>query len=243
MSEALDKYVKSQNINSGKVTDHWDDWRKWLKSMLLEFSATRDILPYVNDLVNPYKLVEELTNILPEYSITVCSDGTACVVGFQAAMFKEGQRMFHNSGCASMGYELPAAIGAYHAKKKVITCLAGDGSIMMNMQELSIIAAQNYPIKIILINNSGYHSIRQTQSNYFPDNQIGCGAESGLAFPQFSELCRAFGIKYLSVTMCICLLSHLKAYSDNSPCLVEVFVNQEQTFSPKLASKKLNLVI
>ena len=69
-----------------------------------------------------------------------------------------------------MGYEIPAAIGAYHASQQEIICIAGDGSIMMNLQELSIIGSQKLPIKIFLLNNEGYHSIRQTQQNYFPNN-------------------------------------------------------------------------
>ena len=145
--------------------------------------------------MNPYRLVHVLTNYLPNDSICVCSDGTACVVGFQAAVFKENQRMFHNSGCASMGYELPAAIGAFHASRKVITCLAGDGSIMMNLQELAIIGGNQYPIKIILINNEGYHSIRQTQMSYFPDNLVGCGIDSDYPF-LISPSLQIFGINY-----------------------------------------------
>ena len=89
------------------------------------------------------------------------------VAGFQAVSIKRGQRIFHNSGCASMGFELPAAIGAHLATNQQIICLAGDGSIMMNLQELAIIGGKKYPVKIILLNNKGYHSIRQTQTNYF----------------------------------------------------------------------------
>ena len=115
---------------------------------------------------------------MSENSITVCSDGTACVAGFQAVSIKRGQRIFHNSGCASMGFELPAAIGAHLATNQQIICLAGDGSIMMNLQELAIIGGKKYPVKIILLNNKGYHSIRQTQTNYFPNNLVGCGPDS-----------------------------------------------------------------
>ena len=104
--------------------------------------------------------------------------------------------MFHNSGCASMGYEIPAAIGAYNAKREEIICIAGDGSIMMNIQELIIIGEKKLPIKIFLLNNQGYHSIRQTQQNYFPQNTVGCGVESGLPFPNFKELSKGFFIDY-----------------------------------------------
>ena len=104
---------------------------------------------------------------------------------FKQFLFKRGQRIFHNSGCASMGFELPAAIGAHLATNQQIICLAGDGSIMMNLQELAIIGGKKYPVKIILLNNKGYHSIRQTQTNYFPNNLVGCGPDSGLLSPKF----------------------------------------------------------
>ena len=240
LSRVMERQIKQKGLKLEKILAHWHDWRTWLKTMLQDYPVTRDSLPSIPGAVNPYLLVYELSKLLPEDSVTVCSDGTACVVGFQSSIYKKGQRMFHNSGCASMGYELPASIGAYHATKKVITCLAGDGSIMMNLQELAIIGGRKYPIKIILINNSGYHSIRQTQTNYFPDNLVGCGAESGLPFPVFSGLSKAFDINYSSVSNDNLLgeaLLHL--YDNDCPQILEVFVNKSQQFSPKLSSKRL----
>ena len=125
--------------------------------------------------VNPYRLVYALSNKLKENSIVVTADGTACVVGFQASVIKQGQRWFHNSGCASMGFELPAAIGAWHASGETIICIAGDGSIMMNLQELAYIGGLNLPIKIILLNLSNkiiglYLSSIGTHLNHCPEN-------------------------------------------------------------------------
>ena len=213
----------------------------WLKDTLKGFSALSEALPISSSSINPYRLVHKLTSALPENSICVCSDGTACVVGFQAAVFKRGQRMFHNSGCASMGYELPAAIGAWHAAKQTVVCLAGDGSIMMNLQELAIIGGKQLPIKIVLINNQGYHSIRQTQENYFPENPVGCGAESGLPFPSFEYLCKGFDIHYSIINEELELENALSKFLSTSyPELMEVCINQDQQFAPKLASKKLS---
>jgi acetolactate synthase-1/2/3 large subunit len=197
-------------------------------------------LPAKEKGVNPYRLVHALTRRLPSGSITVCADGTACVVGFQAAVVKEGQRLYHNSGCASMGYELPAAIGAYHASAKQILCISGDGSIMMNIQELAFIGGLSVPVKIILLNNQGYHSIRQTQRNYFPDNPVGCGKESGLPFPDFSRLCQGFSIGYDRMESEHELDAKIEAALRwSGPFLLEVILDLEQDFSPKLASKKL----
>ena len=111
---------------------------------------------------------------------------------------------------------------------------------MMNLQELAYIGGNSLPIKIFILNNYGYHSIRQTQRNYFPDNQVGCGQESGLPFPDFGKLAPGFGINHISLKGEDQLVSTLEqAYLDSQPLIVEVFVDLEQDFSPKLASKKL----
>ena len=157
--------------------------------VLAEYSKT-------DEPVNPYCFVQALFEELDEGDVVVTGDGTACVVTFQAAHLKPGQRLYTNSGCASMGYDLPAAIGAhYGSDNERIICLAGDGSIMLNLQELQTIAGNRLPIKLIVLNNNGYSSIRQTQQNYFPDNIVGCGPESGLTFPDFSKLGTAFGFE------------------------------------------------
>ena len=116
--------------------------------MLKNYPATKPCTKNKNNYINPYYFVDQLFKKLPENQVVVCADGTACVVTFQAAQVKKNQRMFHNSGCASMGYEIPASIGAYNARKESIICIAGDGSIMMNLQELTIIGAKKLPIKI-----------------------------------------------------------------------------------------------
>jgi acetolactate synthase-1/2/3 large subunit len=240
LSAGLSRILTSRNLDRSLIIGHWHMWREWLQNSLITYAPVIEALPSQQGFVNPYQLVHKLTSLLPEQSICVCSDGTACVVGFQAAVFKTGQRMFHNSGCASMGYELPAAVGAWHATHQTVTCLAGDGSIMMNLQELAIIGKHQYSIKIVLINNEGYHSIRQTQQNYFADNIIGCGVDSGLPFPDFSSLARAFGLQYSIVRADSQLDLALQAlYATPEPQIMEVCVSREQQFSPKLASKRL----
>jgi acetolactate synthase-1/2/3 large subunit len=240
LSQALREVAASQGVDLDRVKSHWQAWRAWLKLQLQTYNAVSHALPTQDGHVNPYRLIDRLTNHLSEGATTVCADGTACVVGFQAAIFKPKQRMFHNSGCASMGYDLPAAIGAYHATQAPVTCLAGDGSIMMNLQELAFIGGKQLPIKIILLNNLGYHSIRQTQTNYFPDNPVGCGAESGLPFPKFSNLCQGFELDYSILSDERHLDSSIEAlYANDRPALLEVILDLRQEFAPKLASKKL----
>jgi acetolactate synthase-1/2/3 large subunit len=190
--------------------------------------------------INPYVYIRELFETLAEDEIVVTGDGTACVVPFQAGRVKRGTRMYTNSGCASMGYDLPGAIGAHFASGKRVVCLAGDGSIMMNLQELQTIVTNRLPLKIFVLNNQGYHSIRQTQNNYFPDNEIGVGRNSGVTFPDYVRLAEVFGIPArrcsgrddIGATTAF-------AFGTNGPTLVEVMLDPAQGFSPKLASRVL----
>jgi acetolactate synthase-1/2/3 large subunit len=194
-----------------------------------------------NHPINPYVFGKMLFDALVEDEVVVTGDGTACVTIFQAAEIKQGQRLYTNSGCASMGYDLPAAIGAYFADKPGrVICLAGDGSAMMNLQELQTIAGLNLPVKVFILNNDGYHSIRQAQQNHFPDNVIGCGPDSGLSFPDFTRLATAFGIPSACVSRDADLAEAIRAaLDDDGPFLLEVMLDKRQQFSPKLSSRKL----
>ncbi len=191
--------------------------------------------------VNPYCFVQALFDELGEDDVVITADGTACVVTFQAAYLKPGQRLFTNSGCASMGYELPAAIGAHYASpNRRVVCLAGDGSIMLNLQELQTIAGNRLPVKVIVLNNNGYSSIRQTQQNYFPDNVVGCGPESGLTFPDFAKLGTAFGFEVRRCSSHRDLSSAVRdTLTGDGPQLLEIMLDPEQPFSPKLSSRQL----
>lgn len=191
--------------------------------------------------VNPYCFADSLFRQLQEDEIVVTADGTACVVTFQAAALKRGQRLYTNSGCASMGYDLPAAIGAWHAARPDrLVCIAGDGSIMMNLQELQTIGGQKLPIKIFILNNNGYHSIRQTQQAYFPDNVVGCGPESGLTFPDFLELAKAFGIPARRCSDHADLEAAIQeTLQAAGPQICEIILDPKQAFAPKLASRRL----
>jgi acetolactate synthase-1/2/3 large subunit len=194
------------------------------------------------DRVNPYCFAERLFELLDDDAWVVTGDGTACVVTFQAAKLKPSQRLYTNSGSAPMGYDLPGAIGASLAGgRRRVVCLAGDGSIMMNLQELQTIATQRLPIAIFVLNNEGYHSIRQTQAAYFPDNEIGCGPASGVEFPDFERLASAFRLGYRRVATHDDLNRVLRATLDDpAPSICEVVLDPAQPFSPKLASRKLS---
>jgi acetolactate synthase-1/2/3 large subunit len=195
----------------------------------------------IEEPVNPYCFIDVLFDELAEGDVVVAADGTACVVTFQAARIKRWQRLFTNSGSASMGYELPAAIGAAYANGgQRIICLAGDGSIMLNLQELQTIVGNRLPVKLFVLNNDGYSSIRQTQQNYFPDNIVGCGPESGLTFPDFQVLGPAFGLPSRRCQRHADLHDAIRETLDaDGPQLLEVLLDPTQPFSPKLSSRQL----
>ncbi len=192
---------------------------------------------------NAYAAFDYISRQLPENSLTVTSNGTCCVAGHQSWYIKPGSRFFNNNAIASMGYGLPAAIGACMANDgKMTVCLEGDGSIMMNLQELQTIVTNQLPIKIFLINNEGYHSIRQTQNNLFKEHsKVGIGPEShDLAFPNFAKLSAAFGIPYYCAHSNVEMRQVVDAVlAEENFALCEIFVSTQQIFEPKSATKRL----
>lgn len=201
---------------------------------------------------NVYALVEALSSRLSEDQVTVVGNGSACVAGGHAYIIKKGQRFISNSAIASMGYDLPAGIGACMAvhdpefegdgmSSHDIIVLTGDGSIQMNLQELQTIVSHQMPIKIFLINNNGYHSIRQTQKNFFGEPLVGVGADShDLSFPDMEKLAYAYGYPYVSAHHNSELAEAVeKTLAIDGPAICEVFVSTDQNFEPKSSAKRL----
>ena len=193
------------------------------------------------ELANVYCFIKELSKRIPENKVNVIGNGSACVVGGHAFEIKKGQRYIVNSGAASMGYDLPAAIGAYFAVKEEIICLSGDGSIQMNLQELQTIVHHKLPIKMFIINNDGYHSMRQTESNLFPEHSMfGVGPHDShdISFPDLHKISDAYGIPYYSIKNNDEMNKIDDILKIDGFCLVEVFVDVNQKFEPKSATKR-----
>ena len=188
-----------------------------------------------------YCLIKELSRRLPEDFVTVVGNGSACVVGSHGYEIKKGQRFIINSAIASMGYDLPAAIGVCTAVgRKPIVCLTGEGSLQMNLQELQTILTNRLPIKLFVINNGGYHSIRQTQTNLFDSRFVGIGEESrDLEFPALDKLAYAYGYKYFSIHSNDEMGTLDDALGCEVPMICEIFVSRDQFFEPKSATKRL----
>ena len=217
------------------------DWLQTCRSMKEKYPVVVPEYAEKKSPINPYTFLEALFKRLSENEVIVCSNGSACVCTFQAADIRPEQRLYTNSGCASMGYGLPAAIGAsIGSKGRHVTCVEGDGSIQMNLQELQTVAYHQLNMAVVIINNSGYHSIRQTQAGFFGMPLHGVNNESGLGFAPFEKLAPAFGLPYYRIDSVDTAQEILdKAYTHTGPVLIEVFVDVEQPFSPKLASRRL----
>lgn len=191
---------------------------------------------------NVYAFMDVLSHSLPQGTVTVVANGSASVVGSQSYYIKQSDRFLMNCGISSMGYGLPAAIGACIAHgKQVVVCIEGDGSLMMNLQELQTVVTNSLPVKLFIINNNGYHQIRQTQNNIFHNGLIGVGPESGdLGFPDFSKIAEAFGLSYLRIETNEELKDVIgAAMTAPGAVICEVMVTIEQKFEPKSATKKL----
>ena len=192
---------------------------------------------------NCYAFIRYVGEAAPAGTLAVTSNGTCCVAGNQCYCIKPGTRFINNNAIASMGYGLPAAIGACIANgRKDTICLEGDGSIMMNLQELQTVVTNRLPLKLFLINNDGYHSIRQTQNNLFKEHcKVGIGPESGdLSFPSFEKIAGAFELPYYSAHSNAEMKAAVdKALAQEGPVFCEIFVDTQQIFEPKSATKRL----
>ena len=234
----LNKIIESKYT----INDNHKKWLDWCISLKKQFPATLEEYHKVNaNPLNPYVFIDKLFDELNKDDKIICGNGSACVITFQACKIKQGQRMFTNSGCAAMGYGFPASIGVAVANNKNRTiCIDGDGSFMMNIQELATVNYNKLNLKIILLNNNGYHSIRQTQTNLFKPPFIGIDSNSGLCFPSFEKVADAFGLNYYCINSednCQNVLQN--ALNKNEASIIEVIVDPKQTFAPKSSSKVL----
>ena len=217
------------------------DWLMWCKEVNQKYPAVRPEY-YDSVKLNPYVFIDKLTQQMSADTSVVCGNGSACVITFQAAKIKKGQRYFTNSGCAAMGYGFPAAIGvAVQENAREVVCIDGDGSFQMNLQELQTVVQNKLPLKIVILNNNGYHSIRQTQINLFKGRElVGVEAESGVSFPKFEKIAYAYEIPYVKIESIKDCEDKLKDALDmEGPVLIEAVVDEGQNFEPKLSSKVL----
>ncbi len=215
------------------------EWLAWCRERVARYPVVQPAHRRSRSPLNPYYFIELLFEGLRPGDVIVCANASACIVPYQAGRLKKDQRLISNSGSASLGYDLPAAVGAAagNGGKRVI-CLAGDGSLQFNIQELQTIRHHNLPVKTIVLNNGGYLSQRQTQSNFF-GRLIGAGPESGVSFPDYVKIAEAYGIPAACITG-LDTMPRLWELLDNSgPSLCEVMLDGKQEIEPRLKPRQL----
>ena len=231
-----------EGFSSTTIREQQTQWLEFCHSLKRRFSFEHESA-YIqkDDSINVYSFIRTLIDSLQEYDICVLANATPTICTFQTGRIKKGQRCFSNSGCASMGYALPASIGAYYASpsKGKIVCIEGDGSIMMNIQELQTIYHYALPIAIFIINNEGYSSIQQTQRNFFDGHLTGADKYSGVSIPDFIEIGKAFGIKTVHIHHPKEVIPKIhETMTAKEPVICNVHVNPHYIFTPKLASRR-----
>jgi acetolactate synthase-1/2/3 large subunit len=218
-------------------------WISWCERVFESYSVKDSDYKTKSDCINAYHLIPELIRQAPKNAVLACGDATACIVPFQTAHLKSGMNMFSNSGCASMGYDLPAAIGAAVADpNRLVICFAGDGSIMMNLQELQTLSTSGLNVLVVILDNGGYLSIKQTQSNFF-GRFHGSNPASGITFPDFARVAGAFGLPTAELDPQNWRSQLVGLLELNGPRVIVAKLDQEQEFEPRLKSKMVDGVI
>jgi acetolactate synthase-1/2/3 large subunit len=218
-------------------------WVQWCTDINARFTPKSADYPVSEKAINSYHLIEELFRHLKANDIVVCGDATATIVPFQIGKIKAGMRLFSNSGSASMGYDIPAALGAAIANPQArVICLAGDGSSMMNIQELETISNLKLNVIVFILNNDGYLSIKQTQRNFFK-REAGSSSQSGLSFPDFKKLGEVFGFRSIDLKKANWQAELAAFMQQPGPSLCNADLDLDQEFEPRLKSKMVDGVI
>lgn len=237
---AVKAHLETQSSPTGFRAN--PDWHSYCHHVKTQYPI---ILPKHRDrtdYVSSYVLPEAIVRHAPTALTVVTSNGIAYTSTFQAIPIRRNMRMFSNEACASMGYGLPAAIGAACASEpnRTIVCLEGDGSIQMNLQELQTLLTYHLPVKLFVYNNDGYLSIKTTQKSFFDGTFMGSEPGSGVILPSFEKLATAYGLPYFKLANNQELDAKLpQIFASEGPVLVEVMLDPFEEIGPKAATKKL----
>lgn len=237
LSEFIDKMMLA--INGEVNLPKFDDWRAWGREIGSKIPTLFEDNPDVEGYTNSYKFADELFKQLSDGDVVVTGNGTAYTCTYQAMQVNKGVRVFANQGCAAMGYDLPAAIGAVTSNNNGKTILVtGDGSLQMNIQELQTLVTYKMPLKIFVLENEGYLAIKTTQKSFFKGEFTGSNPQSGVICPSLEKIAGAYGIPYVSVTengqKLIDTISQV--LNSDGVMICEVHMHPEQTLFPKSAS-------
>ena len=224
-------------------------WLAWCRQRVRAYPVVQEHQRTATPPINPYHFIEELFARLGPRDVVATGNGAVCIMAFQAGRLRGEQRLFSNSGAASMGYDLPAALGAAAAldeangaatsgERPKVVCLAGDGSLQMNVQEMQTLASSGWPVKVFVLDNGGYLSIRSTQRAFF-DGLIGESRETGVDLPDYVALAGAYGLPAVRLTEPAAMAETIGAVlSGDGPCVCQVVVDPEQGFEPRVRSRQ-----
>ncbi len=215
-------------------------WLAWCRDLGVRYPPVRPEQRPAEPPINPYQFMECLFDHLAPDDVVVCGDATATIVAYQTARIQRGQRLISNSGSASMGYDLPGAIGAAVARGgRRVVCLAGDGSLQQNIQELQTVRHHGLPVKLFVLDNGGYLSIRTTQDNFFGAT-IGSGPHDGVSFPDYVAVASAYGLPARQVKDPGELDGAIRwVLESGGPAMCHVQLDPNQLFEPRVKSRAL----
>lgn len=225
------------NLLPSKISTNITEWQQRVKELRAEQKYYYNKHINMKGYASAYYFTDRLKEVVKDNPI-ITSNGSAHVVTLQTYRLKKDQRMFTNVGCASMGYGLPTAIGASFVSDKDIVCIEGDGSLQMNIQELQTLVHHQLPIKIFVINNDGYLSIKITQEAFFGGKQVASGKESGISFPDLKKICKAYGLQYIAITKNSEYDKKLaKVMNMKGPVVCELFTHPYEKHEPKVVHR------
>lgn len=237
LSEFVDKMLAA--LSDGNLQIDFKGWIKWGRKIEKKIPTLFDDNPDPKGYTNSYKFADELFKQLHDGDVVVTGNGTAYTCTYQAMKVNKGVRVFANQGCAAMGYDLPAAIGAVTCNHNGRTILVtGDGSLQMNIQELQTLVTYKMPLKVFVLENEGYLAIKTTQKAFFGGKFTGSNPASGVVCPNMEKIAGAYGIPYMSCNengqaLCDTIA---KVLANDGPMICEIHMHPEQTLFPKSAS-------
>jgi acetolactate synthase-1/2/3 large subunit len=233
--EMLKQIKQAELKDTSSWLDRCKEWKCKYPVILPEYREQKEF-------VNDYYLLEILSEEMNSDDLLIPGSSGACSERtMQAFPMKKGIRVFNSEGLGPMGFGLPAAIGGCIAsgKKRTIS-IDGDGGFVMNIQELETLKRLNLPVKIFLLNNQGYVSIRATQNGYFNGNLVGSSVSSGLTLPDFLKVASSYNIESARIYNHSDLREKVKlALNHAGPFICEVMVDPNMVTSPKITSVQL----
>lgn len=236
------EFLSGMNAILQDYESNYSEWLNECKELYTKYPPTSTSANKA-EFINSYSLMDCISRQMTSNDVYVGGRAGTCVdAAIQTFKVKEKQEVYVTKGLSSMGYGLPAAIGAAYATggKQIVTVI-GDGGFAMNLQELEIVARENLPIKIFILDNKGYSTMRNTQKRIFDSHFVGCSNESGVSLGNMCKIAEAYGIKTYSITnpseMKRIVESVLK---ENCPILCNVKIDPDQSIEPRQASYKMD---